>query len=178
MADLDTTNYLCSSLSNKKICNDNFWKQKCNRIYPNKTFLECFDGYTNFLLKDKTFALFFDDTDDFKIYNLIEYHSILDKQIKTVEDSDIYSYGFIKINVDHQYIVIKRPESYSKTFILYQTNNKDECYNIIKKDAMQETYDCDYYILNICDLRVMKKLIITKGIYPEFFAGSEYNKNL
>lgn len=157
----------------------NFWKEKCIKLYPSKDYFNFFTGPENFLLKERTFLLTINDTDDLVIANkLIEYHPLLEQQAKIMQAMITSKWHhiikYLEIFFDEQYSVIKRDDN-DKLKTIYQDNDKNLCYAVIKEDAVKETYDCDYYIV---DLNLFSFTGDYKQITPEWIPGSRYNKNL
>lgn len=177
-ADHDTTINLLKIYPN--FDSANFWKEKCQINYPDKTFLANFTGQENYLLKERTFALTMNDVDDNNISScLIEYNPILEQQLlitSALIKNNHYYYPLlsIKINIAKQFIVIKRHDEF---FNFYQSDGKNNCYERIRKDAMIETYDCCYYIIDANDLTLTIKYD-TPNIKYEYIAGSNYNNDL
>lgn len=145
---------------------------------PDKTYLNNFTGAENFLLKSRTFALTMNDVGDNNINScLIEYHPILEKQLKIT--GSLLNNPFlelIKVNISKRFILIKHGGN-DELVQIYQSDIKDECIDKIKEDATIEIYDYNYYIID------SNYLTLTAGyhnpnIQYDWRTGSEYNKNL
>lgn len=172
-ADYDTTINLLKAFP--KLDTEQFWKSKCKVMYSNKTYLSSFSGPENFLLKERSFSLTVDDTDDPIINNiLIEYHPVLQQQLGNINLLIRKIMDQIKINVERQFILLKR--GYDDKFsTFFQSDVKQDCVDKIIDDAQQETYDCDYYIIDANDLTFTGKY---NKVKYDYHAGSDYNKNL
>lgn len=148
-----------------------FWKNKCNKLYPEKTYFEFFTGPENFLLKERTFVITVDNNTDPVINNyLMEYNSILTEQLKilnTVSSDCLFEH--IKINIEKQFIVIRSTDTLS---LLFQSDIKDDCYDMIKEDV---TLDNTHYLIDMALFKLTNTNI--KNIdYEWIHNGKKYDK--
>lgn len=176
-ADYDTT--MCMLGQSPHFLTLDFWKEKCQKMYPKGSYLDSFSGLENLLLKERTFVLTIDDTNDPVISNmLIEYNDILEKQLKSMKLLTDRILRHVMIDVEKQFVLIKRGDD-DVMFVFNQFDVKDDCYEIIEKDAVSEIYDCDYYILDMALFTLSdEKLSIVNYKNYEWITGGKYNKFL
>ena len=174
-ADYDTTNNILKTCSTADI--DALWKAKCAKLYPSKTYLEAFSGRENFLLKERTFVLTVEDLDDPVISNvLIEYHPMLEIQLKIAAKLTRRPMHHVKMNIEKQFIVIRGSGDGKENSIIFQTDIREECKVAIMKDARIETYDFDHYIIDVNSLTLKQDFDDRRIVEYEWIAGSEYTK--
>ena len=108
-----------------------FWKNKCQRMYPEKTYLDNFAGLENFLMKSRAFTLTIDDNNINSC--LFGCHPLLEKQILTISSLIKRPYlELIKANISKCFIVIKKCEN-GKLTDFFQADIKNECNEKSKK---------------------------------------------
>lgn len=158
-----------------------FWKNKCTKLYPSKTYLDFFTPAENFLLKERSFFLLGDDECDLRISNILfDSEQNVKDLCKIFGDLSNRVYDFIEIKIDKQFILIKR-DCHDQLFQLFGYDIKDDCVEIIKRDTLIETYDCDYYIIDTKDLKLRHKNLTDINpttIEYDYHSGSKYNPNL
>ena len=138
-------------------------------MYPSKTFL-------SLTVKEKTFSLTVNDMNDLLINNnLIEYHPLLEQQMKNINRFKICCFDIIRLEVDHQFIVIKR-DNRDNLFSCFQADSKDRCVEYIKDDSFRETYNCDYYIIDANSLTLDYSSF--KTVDYDYHTGGHYNDGL
>jgi len=121
--DYDTTLKILTILP--KFNTNDFWKCKCSKLYPNKTYFDCFNEIDNFLIKERTFIfirpyIYKTDKDVLIEYNQ-EIHQTLKKILLCGSD-----FIFTKINIDKPYLLIEQNVDRTEFLILGQFNSINE----------------------------------------------------
>lgn len=175
-ADFDTTLSMLDAYS--VLDTENFWRIKCTKLYPHKTYLEAFCGPENFVLKSKKFAILVHDEGDFRISDCLIDHENYDRlscYLMIINNSFNELIRYIVIDVTKIFIVIKRNSQY-KLFIFFQADQLEDCNSEIEKDSIQGTYDSDYYVINMNEFTF--STIECKCVRYKYYYASYHNRSL
>jgi hypothetical protein len=173
-ADYQTTLNLLEIYPNFNI--KKLWKDKCQKLYPSKTYLSNFSSQENFLLKERTFTITIEDGDRVSFSDcLIEYYPILEHQMKIMQGLDMNIF-MIKINIERSFIIFKYDWNDYGFNIFAQSDSEEECSRLIEDNANEMQDDCGYYIIdvNLLTLDYDK----ANFIKDKFVLASEYNDKL
>lgn len=148
----------------------NFWKSKCDKLYPEKTYFEFFTGPENFRLKERTFVItsekcisrIFDD-------KLIEYYDSM-VMTKVLSITTLKT----KINIEKRFITIKLNDDIN-LYTFSQSDIRNECYDIIGKDYDLGHNNYDYFIIDISEFNLKNNI---KAVKSEWITGYECAKLL
>jgi DNA-binding MarR family transcriptional regulator len=127
-------------------------------------------------LKEKDYCLIIDEEEgaNLEISNyLLEYHPVLEQQLNAIMCfTKNRLKRLIKINIEKQFITLKRDSYDGNIFILFQSDSKEKCIDNIKNDAEQSEYDNSYYIFDANFLTFQTNKITQ--IEYEYHVGFEY----
>lgn len=156
------------------------WQEKCQKLYPDKTYLSSFTAQENFLIKEQTFAITCDVEDDLRMSNiLIKYEPLLEEYIKIFEHASNRLMVVIEIDIIKRFAVIYCDGYDGEFSIMFQSDIKNDCLTTIKEDAIKAEHDNNYYIIDMNDFILSNG---TKGyaehIEYQYEYAAKYNDNL
>lgn len=157
------------------------WYMKCQP--DTNKFCKYVEDYLHLLFlynlehKDgKKYMFIVDDTDDLIIYNgLIEENKNIKKVLDFVNDQTHRKFDFIEgVDPSYKYNIIKMGKN-GELVIFKYCNSKKEAKLAIKQDAVNDSYDSDYYIVNVSSIPVSHFDTLTKNtIEYKYYTGSEF----
>lgn len=142
-----TLNLLCTVRLQK-----DFWKNKWQYLYADKTYFNNFTRQQNYLLKENIYLLTYTNTnrDELVISNMLTLKPVYDNfQSLLIYELTASTIKSFKLNVNKSYIVLKTTNYIYEQF--YQDDLTINCYKAIKS-AYELDIEEDYIIIDVSKL--------------------------
>lgn len=126
---------------------ENIWQEKCQKLYPDKTYLSSFTAQENFLLKERIFFLpieYYYKGGYFQINNILS----------PISRQNYDETKYIAININKRFLVLRKELLANRLdfYIPFQCDSKDECVTVKEENEKYENGHCDHYIIDSNDL--------------------------